>query len=152
MGDEGGAAPRRAGGAGLVGVWWGGAAGAAHGVPRIVLTLQAVPGLAKTCSRCGAAVTAVHEVTPREVRDLPILEAETWLLVPRARVECPRCGPTVEVVAWLDRYQRMTTRLADAIARLVQVLPIKHVARWYGVDWDTVKQIDRPALDARLAA
>lgn len=126
------------------------AARAGHGVPRIVLTLRAVPGQAKTCSRCGATVTTVHEETPREVRDLPILDAETWLIVPRARVECPRCGPTVEAVAWLDRYQRMTTRLADAIARLAQVLPIKHVARWYGVGWDTVKQIDRRALAARL--
>lgn len=125
-------------------------AGASNGVPRIVLTLRGVPGQAKTCSRCGAAVTAVHEVTPREVRDLPILDAETWLIVPRARVECPRCGPTVEAVAWLDRYQRMTTRLAEAIARLAQVLPIKHVARWYGIGWDTVKQIDRRALVARL--
>src|SRR5689334_25003951 len=76
--------------------------------PRIVLTLQAVPGAAKTCSRCGATVQMIHDVTPREVRDLPILEAETWLIVPRARVECPRCGPTVEAVPWLDRYQRMT--------------------------------------------
>lgn len=44
---------------------------------------------------------------------------------------------------WLDRYQRMTTRLAAAIARLAQVLPIKHVAQWFAVGWETVKQIDR---------
>lgn len=118
--------------------------------PRIVLTLRAVPGAPKTCSRCGVTVPLIHDVTPREVRDLPILEAETWLIVPRARVECPRCGPTVELVPWLDRYQRMTTRLAQAIARLTQVLPIKHVAQWYGVGWDTVKQIDQRALTARL--
>src|SRR5712691_7670446 len=103
---------------------------AARPTPRIVLTLQAVPGHPKTCSRCGGLVTAVHDVTPREVRDLPILEAETWLVVPRARVLCPHCGPSVEAVPWLDRYQRMTTRLADAIARLAQVLPIKQVATW----------------------
>jgi transposase len=68
----------------------------------------------------------VHDSAERRVRDLPILEAETWLVFPRARLECPRCGPTVEAVPWLDRYQRMTTRLSDAIARLAQVLPIKH--------------------------
>jgi transposase len=53
-------------------------------------------------------------------------------------------------VPWLDRYQRMTKRLADKIAGLAQVLPIKHVAAWFGVSWDTVKQIDRRALAARL--
>jgi transposase len=117
---------------------------------RIVLTLQAIPGHPKTCSRCGRQVTAVHDVSPRTVRDLPILDAETWLVVPRARVLCPHCGPTVEAVPWLDRYQRMTTRLAEAIARLCEVLPIKHVAQHYGVNWDTVKQIDARALARRL--
>jgi transposase len=56
----------------------------------------------------------------------------------------------VEAVPWLDRYQRMTKRLADKIAGLAQVLPIKHVAAWFGVSWDTVKQIDQRALVARL--
>lgn len=85
----------------------------------------------------------------RRVRDLPILEAETWLVLPRARLQCPRCGPTVEAVPWLDRYARLTTRLAEAIGRLAQVLPIKHVAQWFGVGWETVKQIDQRALVAR---
>lgn len=122
----------------------------ARSTARIVLTLQALAGHPKTCSRCGRVVSAVHDISPREVRDLPILDAETWLVVPRARVLCPDCGPTVETVAWLDRYQRMTTRLAEAIARLCQVATLTHVAQWYGVGWDTVKQIDHRALARRL--
>ena len=118
--------------------------------PQILLQLRPVGGHARRCSRCGAVVSEVHETTERRIRDLPILDAETWLLVPRARLRCPTCGPTVEAVPWLDRYQRMTTRLADAIARLAQVLPIKHVAHWFGVGWATVKQIDHRALAAHL--
>lgn len=117
---------------------------------RIVLTLEPVAGRPKACSRCGREVAAVHDVTPREVRDLPILDAETWLVLPRSRVLCPRCGPTVEAVPWLDRYQRMTARLAEAIARLCQVASIKHVAEYYGVGWDAVKRVDRRALERRL--
>ena len=105
-----------------------------------------VPNYPKRCSRCGEVVAEIHDVSERRVRDLPILEAETWLVFPRARLQCPRCGPTVEAVPWLDRYQRLTTRLAAAIARLAQVLPVKHVAAWFGVGWETVKQIDRRAL------
>ena len=118
--------------------------------PVITLTLQAVPGAAKSCNKCGAPVTAIHDVSERRVRELPIMDATTWLVFPRARVTCPTCGPTIEAVPWLDRYQRMTTRLAEAIARLAMVLPILHVARWFDVDWHAVKQIDQRALAARL--
>src|SRR5689334_8952149 len=102
---------------------------------RLILELQPRAGYPKRCSRCGEPVSAVHDVVEREVRDLPVAEWETWVRFPRARVACPRCGPMVEAVPWLDRYQRMTTRLAEKIARLAQVLPIKHVADWFRVSW-----------------
>jgi GDP-D-mannose dehydratase len=38
----------------------------------------------------------VHETTYRVVRDLPILDAETHVVVPRRRLVCPRCGPKLE--------------------------------------------------------
>ena len=37
-------------------------------------------------------VMHVHDVEKRRGRDLPIPDAETWLMVPRIRVACPRCG------------------------------------------------------------
>jgi transposase len=118
--------------------------------PRLMIELRATRETPQRCSRCGEVVVEIHDVTPRRVRDLPIMQWDTWLIVPRARLQCPRCGPTVEAIPWLDRYQRMTKRLADKIARLAQVLPIKQVAAWFGVHWETVKQIDRRALAARL--
>jgi transposase len=119
-------------------------------VPELVLRLRAVPGHPKRCSRCGAEVVAIHDVAERRVRELSVFDWDTWVVFPRARLECPRCGPTVEAVPWLDRYQRMTTRLAEKIARLAMVLPIRHVAAWFHLHWDTVKQIDHRALYARL--
>jgi transposase len=118
--------------------------------PRLVIELRPKPDARKRCSGCGEIVEEIHDVSARRVRDLPVADWDTWLILPRARLRCPRCGPTVEVVPWLDRYQRMTRRLADRIARLAQVLPIKHVAAWFGVSWDTVKQIDSRALAQRL--
>lgn len=124
--------------------------GPAQPVPELVLRLRAIPGHPKRCSRCGAEVVAIHDVTERRVRDLSVFDWDTWVVFPRARLECPRCGPTVEDVPWLDRYQRMTTRLAEKIARLAMVLPIRHVAVWFHVHWATVKQIDQRALLSRL--
>jgi transposase len=124
--------------------------GTRTGAPQITIELSALPGHPRYCSRCGRATTEVHDVTIRRVRELPILDAETWLLVPQARVRCPDCGPTVEALPWLDRYARMTTRFADSVARLAQVLPVRQVAQWFGLSWDTVKRIDYSALAARL--
>lgn len=63
-----------------------------HGLPapRLVIELRPVADHVKRCSQCGAAVTRVHETTTRRVRDLAVMEWDTWLLVPRAGVECPR--------------------------------------------------------------
>ena len=33
---------------------------------------------------------------------------------------------------------------------VAQITPLSHVAAWFGIGWDTVKQIDRPALEHRL--
>ncbi|MFN2603585.1 MAG: ISL3 family transposase [Gemmatimonadaceae bacterium] len=118
--------------------------------PRLLLELRAKEGHPKRCSKCGEVVLEIHETVERRVRDLDVGEWESWVVFPRARLQCPRCGPTVEEVPWLDRYQRMTKRLAEKIARLAQVLPIKHVADWFSLSWDTVKQIDKRALIERL--
>jgi transposase len=120
--------------------------------PRITIELRPATDGVKRCSRCGSAVAEIHDVTPRRVRDLPLMARDVWVVFPQARLECPRCGPTVEQIPWLDRYQRMTKRLADAIARLAQVLPLTQVAALYHVSWDTVKQIDKRALAARLGS
>jgi transposase len=117
---------------------------------RLVIELRPVPGAPKRCSRCGTVVTEIHDVTERRIRDLPMWDRDTWLILPRARVRCPRCGPTVEAVEWLDKHQRMTRRLADKIARLAMLLPLQHVAQWFSVHWTTVKQLHHRALEAEL--
>jgi transposase len=102
------------------------------------------------CSGCGQTCDRYHDWEERWVRDLPILDARTHLLLPRFRVGCGRCGPTVELLAWLDKYARVTKRLAESVARLCRVLPVKHVAEFYGLGWDAVKAIDKAYLETTL--
>jgi transposase len=118
--------------------------------PRITIELRPAATAVKRCGQCGQPVAAVHDVSERRVRDLPLMAHDVWLVFSQTRLQCPRCGPTVEQIPWLDRYQRMTKRLAETIARLAQVLPLTDVAALYHVGWDTVKQIDQRALAARL--
>lgn len=118
--------------------------------PVMRFYLRPRPDHVRRCSRCGAPVVEVHDYTERRVRDLPVFDAETWIIFPQARVACPRCGPTVALVPWLDKHQRVTTRLAEKIARLAGVLPLKQVAVECGVSWDVVKRVHQRALVRQL--
>jgi transposase len=95
------------------------------------------------CSGCGGPATRVHETAERWIQDLPILDAETRLLVHRRLVLCPRCGRKLEELPWLGRHQGTTRRMARGAASLCKVLPVKHVAEFYGLDRKTGRRIDR---------
>lgn len=117
--------------------------------PRVTIELVRTKPTFR-CSGCGQETPQVHEVTRRCVRDLPILDADTSVWLPRYRVACPTCGPKIEALSWLSPWARVTTRLAESVVRLCRVLPVQHVAEWYALDWDTVKALDKSALAARL--
>jgi transposase len=120
---------------------------------QVWIELHPRPGRVKVCDGCGQVVEgpgAVHDVDGRWVRDLPILDAQTHLLVHRCRLACPRCGPRLERLVWLERYARVTTRLAESVARLCAAMPIKQVAGYYGLGWDQTKAIDKAYLGRTL--
>ena len=100
------------------------------------------------CSGCGRRVAAVHDTTDRVVRDLPILDAQTLLVVPRRRLACPRCGPRLEQLSWLSPWGRVTCRLEESVARMCQHMAVKHVAQYFGLHWDQVKGIEKRGICA----
>jgi transposase len=53
-------------------------------------------GLQLVCSGCGKHVREIHEVYAREVRDLPVFQYRTTIVVELHRVRCPRCGVKTE--------------------------------------------------------
>jgi transposase len=117
---------------------------------QVWIELRPEEGGRLICSGCGQSTDQVHDRRWRQVRDLPLLEAQTYLQVQRRRVLCPCCGPKLEHVPWLDRYARVTRRLAENVARLCAILPIQHVAGFYGLHWETVKRIDKQHLQETL--
>jgi len=117
-----------------------------HEHPKLWLELLPLKRRRMQCSGCGKRVSVVHDYVERWVRDLPVFDATTHLLVIRRRVLCPCCGPKLEHLPWLERYARVTSRLAENVARLCQILPIKHVANYYNLNWKTVKTIDKRHL------
>lgn len=102
------------------------------------------------CSGCGKLRPRYHDAEEREIRDLPILGVQVRLFLWRFRVACPACGPRLEALDWLEPRSRVTRRMAEDVARLCRVLPIKHVAERCGLDWHTVKAIDKAWLTRTL--
>lgn len=117
---------------------------------QVWIELHAMPGHAMCCSGCGKFTDKVHDVEERWVRDLPILDAQTHLCVQRRRVKCPRCGPKVELLPWLEPHSRVTTRLAAAVAMLCRAMTVKDVAEYFDLGWDAVKAIDKAHLERTL--
>jgi hypothetical protein len=50
-----------------------------EGKAYVRIDLTPLPGVARRCSGCAGMVSKIHDVTFRWVRDLAILDAETWL-------------------------------------------------------------------------
>lgn len=120
------------------------------GRPVAMIELMGCGDRPRRCGGCGRFVAPVHDWVEREVRDLPVFDADTVLRVWRCRLACPRCGPKLEALEWLEPYARVTKRLAASVARLCRVLPIKHVAEHFGLHWHTVKAIDKAHLEREL--
>ncbi len=138
-----------------LGGWAGYGVSRWHREPRggqrwLVIELDPQEGVRRCCSGCGQPVAAIHDRTVRRIRDLPVFEESVELRVQRLRLACPRCGPRLEQLDWLDRHARVTRRLARSVARLCAVTSVRHAAQWHGLDWKTAKAIDYRYLERTL--
>lgn len=109
--------------------------------------IELIPeGVSGICSSCYQQAASIHDTAERWIRDLPVFDKQTWLLVPRRRVLCSCCGPKTELLPWLETYSRFTTRFEDSVARMCKIASHKHVAAEYSINRKTVKNIDKRYL------
>ncbi|MAB24239.1 MAG: ISL3 family transposase, partial [Pseudomonadales bacterium] len=116
----------------------------------LLIDLIPQPTRLPTCSGCHQPSTAIHEYCQRSIRDLSILGRAVRLNVELRRIGCSTCGKKMELVRWLDRYSRMTRRLAEAVIQACQRLPTLHVAELFGLHWGSVRLLERRALQDAL--
>lgn len=101
-----------------------------------------------TCSGCGVGVRAIHSVRERRVRDLPWGAWKVWLVVEVHRVLCRRCGVSTERIEFLEGKYPYTRRFAEAVARDCEDAAVRRVAVKWGLSAQTVRRIDKRALQA----
>jgi len=100
------------------------------------------------CPDCG-------KVAPRErriiklIRDLPILNHDTYLSCEIFNVKCPECGVRRERLDFVDRCSRLTIRFEQFIFSLVCMSTVKDAAKRFELSWETVKNIDKKNLEAK---
>lgn len=102
------------------------------------------------CSRCGRVSPRIHSHVQRRVRDLDLASFRVWLYCHYRKIVCIHCRRIV--VEDLDLFapcQRVTKRLAIYIHELCKMLTVKEVADHLGLNWKTVRRIDKHFLEAQ---
>jgi transposase len=99
------------------------------------------------CSGCGEKLEEYHDVTEREVRDLPWGEYRTTVVIEVYRVRCPNCGVRVEKVPQLPGKAPFSQRFEEAVGQACENAPVRRVARQFGLAASTVRAIDLRYLE-----
>ncbi|MGA1527876.1 MAG: ISL3 family transposase [Burkholderiaceae bacterium] len=101
---------------------------------------------------CGRVSRICHDRSLRRVRDLPFGPYfVTRLVFEQYRISCKKCGIVTETLDFVSPRVSYTKRLAASVALSCQeIRSIKAVAQQYHLHWETVKNIDKQALEERL--
>lgn len=103
------------------------------------------------CSGCGQLCYERYDREARSIRDLGLIEFNTFLVLEKWRIVCPDCGVRVENLGFARPYARCTHRFEELVAELCKHLSVAEVAELLGLDWKTVKEIDKAALQRQFA-
>ena len=102
------------------------------------------------CYFCGQKASAVHSWSQRSVRDLNLATAKVWISCQYRKLFCPHCQHiSIEDLQLFHPYLRVTQRLALYIYQLCRFMTVTEVARHLGLDWKTVKNIDKWYLEGQ---
>jgi transposase len=104
------------------------------------------------CSGCGQRVDKIHEICEREVRDLPVFQFRTTIVIELYRVRCPKCGPKIERVEQLPGKAPFSKRFEEAVGQACEGASARQVARWFRLSESTVRAIDLRYLERWAAA
>jgi transposase len=99
------------------------------------------------CSGCGRHVAGIHEICEREVRDLPVFQFRTTVVIELYRVRCPTCGPKIEKVEQLPGKAPFSKRFEDAVGQACEGASARQVSRQFRMAESTVRAIDLRYLE-----
>jgi transposase len=90
------------------------------------------------CSKCGRKGPQYDTLSERRFEFVPLWAIAVFFLYSMRRVDCRRCGVTVERVPWADSKHRSTYSYRIFLATWAKRLSWKETATIFGTSWDTV--------------
>ncbi len=103
------------------------------------------------CSGCLRRGRAYDRLPVRQFAFVPLWGIAVFLSYPMRRVDCRRCGVTVELVPWSDGKSPTTTTYAWFLARWAKKLSWKEVAESFRTSWHIVFRAVEMAVKWGLA-
>jgi transposase len=102
------------------------------------------------CPTCGKRCSYIETEYERTVRDLDIAHKKCYIRFFQKKIQC-NCGYRgLEKISFIERYSRVTKRMATYVASLCEMMTIKDVAKITRLDWKTVKFIDKEYIKSTL--
>lgn len=108
--------------------------------PEVIeVTIRPRRGSRPYCSACGRrGGTYDRSRHQRSFDFVPLWALTVVMLYAPRRVNCRRCGPTIELLPWASGKKRITNAYAHFLARWARRLSWTEVAGVFRTSWDTV--------------
>lgn len=103
------------------------------------------------CATCRSSHVTATPVDWRTVQGLPLGRLAFYMQIRMHRLYCHKCGAfRMEQLPFLSTYRKhITRRFEQSLVELREHMSIKAVARYYNVDWKTVKNAEKDKLRSK---
>lgn len=102
------------------------------------------------CGGCMRPCSQLYDHRPRHWRHTDLGETQVFLRFDLARVDCPRCGPTTQLVPWAAHAAWHTYDFEDLVAYKAQSTDRTRVQKEMRVSWRTVGQIIQRVVERKM--
>jgi len=119
--------------------------------PALVVQVRPRKNSRPYCSGCGRRGLAYDRLESRRFEFVPVWGIVVFLAYRMRRVDCKRCGVTVEMVPWCDGKNQLTTTYRWFLATWAKRLSWSEVASIFGTSWDSVTRAVEHAVEWGMA-
>jgi transposase len=121
------------------------------GPPALVVRVRPRKNGRPHCSGCGRRGPVYDRLEDRRFEFVPVWGIVVYLVYRMRRVNCKRCGVTVEMVPWCDGKNQLTTTYRWFLSTWAKRLSWSEVASIFHTSWDSVCRAVEHAVEWGLA-